>query len=290
MPDPVYVTYFTDPLCSWSWAFEASWRRLLWEFSDRLRYRYRMGQLLADWQRYEDPVNCVSRPAQMAPQWMEVQRTTGVPLNPDLWHENPPTSSIPACTAFKAAERLNPAFAEACLRRLREAAMLDARDISDRDELIAIATETAADFDATDSFQPEVFSDSLDAPESVAALREDVKEARYLEIGRFPTVIFHRRGGRGLALTGYRPYGALQEALGRFAPEVVSLQPPEARSLKLDQLGPYMLRWRRVTLQELAESFGHPAQRIEDEIERLGLSRFVVKASDPTVHAAAADV
>jgi hypothetical protein len=26
-----FIEYFTDPLCSWSWAFEAQWRRLRYE-------------------------------------------------------------------------------------------------------------------------------------------------------------------------------------------------------------------------------------------------------------------
>src|SRR5690606_32590351 len=129
MTEPVYVTYFTDPLCSWSWAFEASWRRLLSEFGEALHYSYRMGGLLANWQRYQDPINHISRPAQMGPCWMQVQEQTGVPLNSELWHLNPPDSSYPASIAFKAAQTIRLDFAEKYLRRLREAAMLDARDI-----------------------------------------------------------------------------------------------------------------------------------------------------------------
>src|SRR5947209_18180460 len=71
----VFVEYYTDPLCSWSWAFEAQWRRLRYECAGRLSWCYRMGGLIADWQSYEDPLNDISSPAQMGPQWFQDRKS-----------------------------------------------------------------------------------------------------------------------------------------------------------------------------------------------------------------------
>lgn len=53
----ILIDYYTDPLCSWSWAFEAQWRRLRYVYGGQMRWRYRMGGLLPNWQSYDDPFN-----------------------------------------------------------------------------------------------------------------------------------------------------------------------------------------------------------------------------------------
>jgi putative protein-disulfide isomerase len=286
MSEPVYATYFTDPLCSWSWAFESSWRWLVSQLGNRLRYRYRMGGLLADWRRYQDPVNSVSRPTQMAPQWVEVEEQTGAPLNPELWHECPPASSYPACIAYKAAERTRLDFAEHYLRRLREAAMLEARDISNTEVLLALAEETSTSFLSEKALDFDEFLAAWESPEAEAAFREDLKEVRFMEIGRFPTLIFHRPGSRGLALTGYRPSAALYQGLAKFAPEMA---PPEhmPEPLRIDDLPAYIARWKSVTLRELMENFALPQETIMGELQSLGLTSALANVKDPRAETSA---
>src|SRR5581483_10322038 len=112
--------------------------------------------------------------------------------------------------AVKAAESLGPPFAEAYLRRLREAVMLEGRDVSRREILTDLAAAAGADRAA--------FAAALDDPDAHAAFRQDLMDARYREIGRFPTLILHRTGPTGLALVGCRPYEALRAALAKVAP------------------------------------------------------------------------
>ena len=77
----VELVYYTDPLCCWSWAQEPQWRLLLYAFAGRLAWRYRMGGMISGWDRYDDPVNAVHRPAQMGPVWMQAQHTSGMPID-----------------------------------------------------------------------------------------------------------------------------------------------------------------------------------------------------------------
>src|SRR6185312_7774677 len=99
----------------------------------------------ADWQSYCDPINSVSRPLQMAPLWFQVRRVSGMPIDEQIWLEDPPQSSYPACIAFKAAARQGPQYAEGYLRRMREGVMLERRNISRREVLMRIAEELAHD-------------------------------------------------------------------------------------------------------------------------------------------------
>ncbi len=66
-------------------------------------------------------------------------------------------------------------------------------------------------------FDADQFAADLDNPEVLESFRPDIKD-RYLEISRFPTLVLHAYGDRKAILVGYRPYGALQEALAALAP------------------------------------------------------------------------
>src|SRR4051794_14473222 len=91
------ITYYTNPLCCWSWGFEPQWRKLLYTFKDVITYRYRMCGLLPGWKNYHDSVNAVSRPMQMGPVWMHAAQLSGMPVQPNIWITDPPSSSYPAC-------------------------------------------------------------------------------------------------------------------------------------------------------------------------------------------------
>ncbi len=102
--DQVEITYYTDPLCCYSWAFEPQWRRLRYEFEGRISWQYIMGGLLPGWNNYNDELNSVSRPVQMGPVWMQASHISGMPMPNRIWLEDPPASSYPACIAVKCAQ------------------------------------------------------------------------------------------------------------------------------------------------------------------------------------------
>lgn len=271
MIEPLHAIYYTDPLCSYSWVFEAVWRRIRWELGELLQYEYRMGGLFADVTRYQDPINDIANTAQIGPQWMEISSRTGVPLNPELWQQRPPTSSYPACIAFKAAAQFGSDFAETCLRRLREAAMLEARDISRPEVLQAVAREANSRLEPESRIDVAAFGAALSGPEARDAFREDLRDVRYREIGRFPSLILYRSPERGLLLTGCRPYGALRVSLGKVAPDLLPQRP-------LHDLAEYVAAWRTVTVQEIADNFGWELVEAGRRLREAGLEHAVVDA------------
>lgn len=254
----VEVAYFTDPLCSWSWAFEPQWRRLRYEFGEQLTWRYHMGGMLADWQSFSDPLNAVANPAQMGLQWHQVRELTSMPFDERIWRDDPPASSYPACLAFKAAELQGQDRAERYLRRLREAVMLDRRNIARQEVLLALAAQpSAADADTT-TLDAARFRRDLDGA-ALDAFRDDVKTAQYRGIGRFPTLTLRRVGGKGVIIVGYRPYAVLGEALAAVAPELTPLR-------RARDAADYARHWGSATAREVAEALDVPNEEADRQL------------------------
>lgn len=128
--DRIIVTYYTDPLCCWSWAFEASWRRFLATYGDRISYALVMGGMIPGWATYNDPLHSVSRPAQMGPLWMYAAQITNTKIRYQIWAEDPPSSSFPPSIAVKTAGLQSQSAAERYLYAIRKAVMEDGINVS----------------------------------------------------------------------------------------------------------------------------------------------------------------
>lgn len=269
------VTYYTDPLCSWSWAFEPQWRRLRDAYGLRLTWRYRMGGLLRDWQSNENPLSPLSRPSQMAPQWYQVRELSGMPLDEHIWEDDPPDSSYPACIAFHAAALQGAGIGERMLRRLREGVMLERKNIARRDVLLAIASDLEAEDIAQgrillDQMDAERFKRDLDAPDVQDTFRHDLQDAALLGIGRFPTLIIQRTDGHGIGLVGYRPYAALEQAIasliaptGAAHERLIATETPDDRLAVERAIFTFLARWGSATVREIAECAGRDSAQIE---------------------------
>jgi predicted DsbA family dithiol-disulfide isomerase len=113
----VELRYYTDPLCPWSWALEPALRKLLHEFGDSLRLTYVLGGMM----------RAPSDPSTHIRAALDAGARSGMPVDPRLWFEGPPSSSHPACIAVKAAaEQGDPG---PYLRRLREGFMCHRRKL-----------------------------------------------------------------------------------------------------------------------------------------------------------------
>jgi predicted DsbA family dithiol-disulfide isomerase len=260
MRPQVEVTYYTDPLCSWSWALEPQWRRLRYEFADQLSWCYSMGGLIPDWQHFSDPINDISRPVQMVPQWIQTGHLSGMPIEERIWLEDPPASSYPACIAVKAAQQQGLSIGEAYLRRLREAVMLERRNIARREVLLMLAEEVAGGQMGLSGFDLKQFQHDLDSPIVLEAFRDDIKDMRYRGIGRFPALILRPISGRAVLIVGYRPYQALRKAIAHVAP-----QSNPVRSAT--DVVAYASYWGRITAREVAQALDLQIEAAKEALE-----------------------
>ena len=208
--DRVEIEYFTDPLCCWSWAFEPHWRKFLNENSHQVEWRYRMGGMLTDWKSYSDPLNDISRPAQMAPLWLQVKYTTNSKIDPDIWIEDPPHSSIPACLAVKCAEMQSQAAADLLLLVLRRAVMFKKKNIARKEVVFELAIELEKKYGILNF---DKFENDYGNNNAIQHLKYDMQRAKLADIGRFPTITMRLPNqNKGLMIVGYRPYSVLTES------------------------------------------------------------------------------
>ncbi|MCC9137021.1 DsbA family protein [Pontibacter silvestris] len=251
----VEIQVYTDPLCCWSWAFEPQWRKLRYEFSGKIRWRYRMAGLIPNWNTYRDPVNHVNKPIQMGPVWLEAKHLSGMPLEDKVWFHNPPVSSYPSCIAVKCAGLQSAEAAEMYLRRVREAVMLHGKDISQREVLLEVARELARE--SPDLLNLTEFEHELSGEAARRAFEEDLKQVRYHRISRYPALTINKPGQPGLLIVGYRPYEALVSTLKKVAPELEPVQ-------QVKNAEEYRKFWNGATDREIEEALnsdkqGHPA-------------------------------
>jgi len=209
--DQIKITYYTDPLCCWSWALEPQWRKLLHEYEGQLEVTYKMGGLLKDWNSFQDPMNVVSKPIQMGPVWLEAKYISGVPIQDSIWIHDAPSSSYPACIAVKSAGLQSRPAEEALLQALWEGVMVKGLNIARPETIMGIAKDVTTRAPQTFSF--EAFQQDFNSPASREAFREDLESTRRYKISRFPTLILKNGQGKALQITGYRTYAVLEQAL-----------------------------------------------------------------------------
>jgi hypothetical protein len=130
--------------------------------------------------------------------------------------------------------------------------MMESRNIARQEILLAVAHQTASESGGHGLLDLARFRADLDSPETMEAFRQDLRNAAYHSIGRFPTLIFRRSDGRGIVLVGYRPYNALCAALEHFMPGLRHTPQLSGEDLAVD----YVTYWHRITARELAELSG----------------------------------
>jgi putative protein-disulfide isomerase len=209
----INITYYTDPLCCWSWAFEPEWQKLLAHFDGKLTWHYCMGGLLPSWNNYHDEINSISRPLQMGPMWMHAAELTGVDIRHDIWAKDPPASSYPACIAVKCVELQSIKAAEQYLFLLREACMVKGENIAKQNVLTSTAELLLKD--ESIEFDIEKFTSHLLGSEGREAFRKDLQEVKYRGINRFPSLLI-KDANRAKLVTGYRSFETIAEVLNEL--------------------------------------------------------------------------
>ena len=236
------ITFYTDPLCCWSWAFEPQRRKLLYEFSGDIKFRYCMGGLLPGWKNYFDSVNSISRPAQMGPVWMHASQLSGMPIKHNIWMTDPPASSYLSCIAVKCAGLQSSQIEEEYLRIIREALMIKGENISKQNILLQLAEELSIQ---NSQFDLNRFFTDFKNDSGLEPFRKDLNEVKFYNINRFPTLVVKNKLNKAVMVSGYRPYNVLLSSIEQ-------LKPLKATSEKIDPEC-YKSFWGSVTSRELEE-------------------------------------
>lgn len=205
---PVRIIYFTDPICSSCWGIEPQLRKLKLEYGDAVSVEYRMGGLLPSWDIYNS--GGISKPSDVAHHWDEVSAYYEMPIDGDVWLEDPLSSSYPPSIAFKAAQMQSPERAVAFLRRIREMVFLEKKNITRREHLLQAASQTGLD--------PVRFRADLDG-KAESLFRQDLELAQKWGVRGFPTLFFTDAEGKSVKVYGVKPYEVFETALRQVYPQ-----------------------------------------------------------------------
>lgn len=204
---PVKLIYFTDPICSSCWGIEPQLRKLKLEYGHNLDIEYRMGGLLPDWSYNSGGI---SKPSDVAGHWDEVSVYYDMPIDGDVWLEDPLASSYPPSIAFKAAQMQDEEKAIAFLRVLREMVFLQKKNIA-KWEIIALAAQKAG-------LDVNQLKADVEGP-AKTLFAQDLDLARAYGVRGFPTLIFANGAGNRETVYGSKPYRDYETAVQKLYPQ-----------------------------------------------------------------------
>lgn len=252
---PVKVIYFTDPICSSCWAIEPQLRKLKLEYGDSLTIEYRMGGLLPDWSYNSGGI---SKPSDVAHHWDEVSVYYDMPIDGDVWLEDPLDSSYPPSIAFKAAQMQDNEKAVLFLREIREMVFLQKKNITKWEHL-----ETAAKKVGLDAEQLKTDMNG----KAKVLFEEDLALAKSYGVRGFPTFFFLDKSGNKETVYGSKPYALYEKA-------VLTMCPTAVKSEYGKNWEALFSKYHSLTAKEFSELSG--VSRTESEQQ---LNELVAKAS-----------
>lgn len=197
----VKLVYFTDPICSSCWGIEPQLRKLKLEYGDHIEIEYRMGGLLPDWSYNSGGIG---KPSDVASHWDEVSVYYDMPIDGDLWLEDPLDSSYPPSIAFKAAQIQDEAKANLFMREMREMVFLQKKNIAKWEHMATAAKAVGLDVDQLKTdFEGK----------AKALFQDDLKTAREYGVRGFPTIFVVDNAGNKETVYGARPYAFYEMAI-----------------------------------------------------------------------------
>lgn len=205
---PVKIIYFTDPICSSCWGIEPQLRKLKLEYGHSVAFEYHMGGLLPDWSYNSGGI---SKPSDVAHHWDEVSAHYKMPIDGDVWLEDPLDSSYPPSIAFKAAQLQDKAKAISFLRVLREMVFLEKKNITKWEHLAHAARVVSLNAEELKQAYEHQAQDLFKA---------DLALARQLGVRGFPSIFVTDATGKQEFVYGVKPYTTFENAIKAIYPSI----------------------------------------------------------------------
>lgn len=249
---PVHILYFTDPICSSCWGIEPQLRKLKLEYGNFIEIEYRMGGLLPDWSYNSGGI---SKPSDVAHHWDEVSLYYDMPIDGDVWLEDPLHSSYPPSIAFKAAQIQDNEKAILFLRELREMVFLQKKNITKWEHIANAAQKTGLNVEQLKTdFEGK----------AKEFFNEDLKLGRELGVRGFPTMFFLDSLGNSELVYGSKPYASYEAA-------ILKLHSSSVKSV-YDKSWEFLFsNCNSLTAREFSELSGTPRNESEKYLQQLAV-------------------
>ena len=205
---PLKIVYFTDPICSSCWGIEPQLRKLKMEYGHAIDIEYHMGGLLPDWSYNSGGI---SKPSDVAHHWDDVSAYYQMPIDGDIWLEDPLHSSYPPSIAFKAAQIQDEQKALTFLRKIREMVFLHKKNITRWSNLEEAAKYAGLNID--------VFKADYEN-KAHQNFKEDLALSKAMGVRGFPTLFLSNNENTQTTIYGFRPYQVFKDAINKLTPQV----------------------------------------------------------------------
>ena len=242
----IKVIYYTDPICSSCWGIEPQLRKLKLEYGNSIEIDYRMGGLLPDWSYNSGGIG---KPSDVAHHWDEVSIHYDMPIDGDLWLEDPLNSSYPPSIAFKAAQIQDDEKAILFLREIREMVFLQKKNIAKWEHMEVAAKKVGLNVEQLKND----FGNN-----AKLMFEEDLKLGRELGVRGFPTMFFIDESGYKEIVYGTKPYIYYEMAILKLNSNVTKSEYSKKRETLFS-------KFHSLTAKEYSELSGTP----RDESEKL---------------------
>ena len=182
---PIRLTYFLDPMCSWCWAFRPALTVVASQLPTDIRLVRVLGGLAPD---TDEPMPEAIR-NKLQETWRTIQlKVPGTEFNFRYWDvATTRRATHRACRAVISAAQQGE-YGPAMIEAIQRAYYLEARNPSDRSTLIDLAT--ALDLDV------EKFSHDLDHPDIQAELDRQIAFTRACGVRGFPKLMLETSRGQ----------------------------------------------------------------------------------------------
>lgn len=199
---PLRIVYVTDPICSSCWGIEPQLRKLKLEYGPVFEMQYCMGGLLPSWDYFSS--GGISKPSDVAGHWDAASAHYEMPIDGDVWLEDPLSSSYPPSIAVKAAQIQDQEKAILFLRKIREMLFLEKRNITRWEYLLEAANSVSLD---VARFEQDY------ANGAKRLFEDDLDLTKRLGVRGFPTLFITDRTNNQIVLYGYQPYEQFENAI-----------------------------------------------------------------------------
>src|SRR5690606_13785058 len=228
---------------------------------DYFNVEYRMGGLLKGWNEYGG--SDVSNPLDVAKHWDEASAYYNMPIDGDVWIEDPLSSSYPPSIGYKAAQMQDAVKAEKFLRRIKEMVFIEKKNITRWEHLSQAALDAGLNL--------EKFRDDFDH-DAKELFNEDLELARQFGVRGFPTIFFIDEDDNRFKVYGSKLYEQYESALLKLVPNAVKKIIP----LTVED---YFDSYDTITVQELADLQNINLPEAKDILENLFLQNKLDKTS-----------
>ena len=188
--------YVHDPMCSWCWGISETLSELIKHLPAEIEFKRLLGGLAPD---SDEPmpdylVDTVKK------SWLRIEETIpGKKFNFDFWTKTDPRrSTYPACRAVIAARKQGSQYDEEMTRAIQKAYYQQARNPSDNEILIELASELG--------LSVEKFKHDLISEETEKEFQKELNLAQELFVESYPSFILEHNGEHFSILIDYNSY------------------------------------------------------------------------------------